>query len=372
MKIGVLFVMMLASGFLATAQMDHHFGPLDPRPPRIPEEKTFSSSSIAGYIKEHYHEEKERVRVAYNWVAANIRYDRDSMLSINWSKNNADKIAATLRRKKGVCDNFASVFTDILLKMNIPSFVVNGLAKGDGKDLAHSWSAVQLANEWYLCDPTWDAGFSNKGRYFLIAPAEFIASHWPFDPLWQLLKKPYSLPEFEKGFSAGNKKEVFPNLADSVKQFLLLDSLQQLEATSARMRAIGLEQKSLQTWYAYNNMNIAIIYGEQDMNLYNAAVADLNKANTYLNEFINYRNNFFKPIRDDQAIRNMLQPITGLINAAMQKMEAIGKLRENFQYDTGFLKERLKTMNSKLEQQNNFLNRYMQSSVADRETIFYN
>ncbi len=372
MKIPVLVAVLLLCGFATKAQMEQPFGPSDPRPPHIPAELTYSTTALAGYIQEKYSNDLARVEAAYAWVTGNIRYSKDSMLSINWSKNTADKITATLRRRKGVCDNFASVFADILAKMNIPSFVVNGLAKGNSKGQAHSWTALKLEDEWYLCDPTWDAGTDNRRKYFLLTPAEFITQHFPFDPLWQLLPNPISLQDFDRGYAPSISDKTNQQLNDMPDKFLALDSLQQLQAQGERMRSIGLDQNNLRTWYAYNNMNIAIIHGEQDMNLFNAAVADLNKANTYLNSFIQYRNSLFKPAVADKEMAKMLSPIDGLVKDALQKIDLVAKDRDNFQYDTGSLKDRITSLKKKLQEQQHFLNLYLNSASTERERIFYN
>lgn len=370
MKTVVWISFLLLCGLVPKAQMDHHFGPLDPRPPRIPNELTYSTKQLAGFLQEQYDNEHDRTAAAYAWVTSNIRYSKDSMLSINWSMNSEDKIAATLRRRKGVCDNFASVFADILAWMNIPSYVVNGLARGNSSGLAHSWTAVRLSGTWYLCDPTWDAGPDNSKKFFLASPADFIASHWPFDPLWQLIPNPISLHEFDRGYQA-QKQKVNNSIKHSPDEFIALDSLQQLEAQGKRMSDIGLEQNNLRNWYAYNKMNIAIIYGEQDMNLFNAAVADVNKANTHLNRFIEYRNNLFKPAVADKDLEPMLHPIDGLIENALARVALIGKGRENFQYDTGNLKEKIAGLQKRLEAQRLFLTVYLKSDSIERDKMFY-
>jgi hypothetical protein len=343
---------------------------LESRSYHIPKQFTQSTTDLANYIQDHYTGSYEKIRVAYNWVTNNIEYDKDSMLAINWSKETNEKIAATLRRKKGVCDNFASVFSDVLVKMNIPSFAVTGLSKINGRvaEQAHSWSAVKLNNEWLLCDPTWDAGGSFN--FFLVKPEEFIDAHWPFDPLWQLLPGSLSLKEFERGTAIGNKENAY-NFPDSVQAFLALNPLKQLEDAERRMRAGSVEDERIKLWYAYNNMNIAIIYGEQDMDLYNAAVSELNEANAYLNKFIVYRNNLFKPEKQDESIKEMLQPISAIIQNAYKKVDKIGIVKENFQYDTAGLKERLKSTEKKLQQQHDFLTRYLATPTAQRQAIFY-
>jgi len=371
MKTMVLIVLTLFCCLAGKGQMDHHFGPLDPGPLRIPTELTYSTQHLAGFIQQQYSNDRARVAAAYTWVTANIRYSKDSMLSINWSKNREDKITATLRRRKGVCDNFASVFADIIAKMAIPSYVVNGVAKGNIEGQAHSWTALKLDGHWYMCDPTWDAGPGKTDKNFLITPTEFIATHWPFDPLWQLLPNPISLREFDSGYRPTRNPAIHQHVEDSVQTFLALDSLQQLQAQGRRMRSIGLEQNTFRTWYAYNNMNIAIIHGEQDMNLFNAAVADLNKANNYLNSFIQYRNNFFKPALADRELPPMLEPIDGLVKDALSKIDQIGKGRENFQYDTGTLRDRILSLQKRVQEQRQFLTLYLNGNANERERFFY-
>ncbi len=340
---------------------------------RIPKAYTDSSSRLSDYIRTNFKGPDEQTYAAYRWVTDNIKYDKDSMLYINWNMETEQKIAATLRRKKGVCDNFASVFADLLCRMQIPAYVVNGLTRQGGRAVrtAHSWVAVKAGNEWLLCDPTWDAAFHPYPRFYLKHPSEFINTHWPFDPMWQVSPAPISLPDFENGRGFYDSKVSFENPGDSINTFLGLSTLQQLEATTRRMKASEKQTETTRNWAGYNNMNIAIIYGEQDMNLYNDAVADLNKANHYLNSFLEYRNNLFEPSRTDEQIQNMLEPVKPAIADAYKKIAGIGKVKENFQYDTGELKERLKKMETKLQQQKDFLQRYLSTTAAQRKDVFY-
>jgi len=368
----LLFLISIGSS-AAKAQDNASMARVDASSRNFPKAVTSSTVEMAGYIQQHFAGNSDRIRAAYRWVTANIDYDKDSMLAINWSKTTEEKIAATLRRRKGVCDNFASVFTDLLLKMNIPAYAVTGYTRGTGSapNLAHSWSAVHLDGEWFLCDPTWDKDYTFSTNYFLKTPEEFIDTHWPFDPLWQLLPYPATHKEFEQANISTKKNTPYFNVADSLQTYFALDSLQQMEASARRMKAAGLDRETLTTWYAYNQMNIAIIYGEQDMHLYNGAVADLNKANHYLNIFISYRNDFFKPIKSQAHTKDMLQPIEGLIAAAYKKTTTMGIKRENFQYDTGLLKERLTALSKKLDDQNKFVTLYFSTAEREREKLFY-
>ena len=373
MKLWMIVYFFIFELTVVKAQIAGDMAGVDARALRFPDAVTYSTSEMAKYIQQHFTGDIEKIRATYRWVTGNINYDKDSMLPINWSKEKDEKIAATLRRRKGVCDNFASVFSDVLVKMNLHSYAVNGIVNGNRSSAVggHSWSAVLLKNQWYLCDPTWDVAYTNQPNFFMILPEEFIASHFPFDPLWQLLPYPVSYTEFKKDFIVPLKNKIYFNVADSVKAFTVQDSLQQLEASARRMKTAGIQEETLKTWLAYNHMNIAIIYGERDMQLYNAAVADLNKANECINNFIEFRNHFFKPAKTDSAIAIMLQHIAPLIKAGYNKTESMGLAIENFQYNTEQLRQRLHALSKKLGEQNNFLNRYLAAKLEERENIFY-
>ena len=339
----------------------------------IPVEETYSASSIARYVQASFTTDREKLSAIYGWVTTNIRYDKDSMYNINWGKEKEEQVSATLRRKKGVCENYATVFTDIAIKSGIPSFVISGYTRqsGNAKKTGHTWSAIMLGNDWLLCDPTWDAGAGNRTNYFLVPPDQFIESHMPFDPLWQLLPYPITQQEFTRAHFYSKREMPAWSVGDSVMAFLQLDSLQQLEASSLRMKKAGVDNDMVKTWRSYVDMKIAIEYGDKDMNLYNEAVADLNRATKIFNEFVQYRNNRFLPVKSDAEMKGMLAPIAGILILANKKLENIGREVENFQYDTGGVKSRLAGLKGRVKEQQLFLKNYLESSVADRGKLFY-
>lgn len=339
----------------------------------IPVKETYSTTSIAAYLQVNFKTDREKLQAAYLWVIANITYDKDSMYNINWGPDPQTKITASLRRRKGVCENFAAVFTDISLKCGIPSFLVTGytVEAGSVKKTGHAWSAVYLDKEWLLCDPTWDAGRSKNANYFLISPSEFIESHIPFDPLWQLLPYPLLPREFNRQNFYTKKERAPLNVTDSVNAFLQLDSLHQLEASLLRMRQAGVKNDMVKIWQAYVNMKIAIVYEDKDMNLYNSAVADLNRATTIFNNFVEYRNNRFIPAKPDAEISTLLDPIVLILLSANKKLDKIGQSVENFQYNTEGVKNKIDALHLRVQEQQHFLKQYIQSSVADRGKLFY-
>jgi hypothetical protein len=369
----LLFSYLFVCFFLVAKGQDYNNYIYSNKALNIPENETYSTASIAAYLQSNFTTDKEKLLTAYLWVTANIRYDKDSMYNINWGPDPKVRVSSALRRRKGVCENFAAIFSDISAKCGIPSFVVTGytLQSGAVKRAGHSWSAVCLDKEWLLCDPTWDAGPGGRTNFFLVTPTEFITSHMPFDPLWQLLQYPASNREFSRGNFFARKQEAPLSVADSVAGFLQLDSLHQLEASLRRIKQAGLENDMVDVWRSYVNMKIAIVYEGQDMNLYNSAVADLNNANAIFNNFVEYRNSRFIPTKPDAEIRAMLDPIADIVSAAEKKLHQIGKSVENLQYDPVPIQKRLAALTLRVREQQHFLKQYVESSLADRGKLFY-
>jgi hypothetical protein len=369
----LLFACILLACTTAGSQDYSGFSWVDQRAIAIPAAETVTTTAIANYINHHFSTEKEKFRAIYSWVTANIRYNTDSMYSINWGADETARVTTALRRRKGVCENYAAIFNDIALKTGLTSSVVTGYTKQNGTIVrtGHVWCAVLVDNKWFFCDPTWDEGFRGNARYFLITPEDFIETHFPFDPLWQLL--PYRVTEndFARGFTMKKADAPLINFEDSIQAFLKLPPLEQLEAAAIRMQAAGVKNELQNNWLAYTKMKIAIVHGENDMELYNGAVADLNKATGIFNAFIQYRNNHFTPAKPDAEINSMLDPIATNILAAWEKINYMGKKVQNFQYDTGGLSERLVKLTARVQEQKDFLKRYFASNVADRGKLFY-
>ncbi len=346
---------------------------VDARALTIPPAETASTTTIAGYINKHFPTDPEKIRAIYTWVTANIRYNTDSMYAINWGADEEVKVTAALRRRKGVCENYAAIFTDIAQKAGLTAYSVTGYTRQYSTVVrtGHVWCAVRLNKEWFFCDPTWDEGFRNTPRYFMISPAEFIQTHFPFDPLWQLLPSTVTERDFTAGLTGSKAAGIQDHADDSALAYLALPEAEKNEAAAYRMQQAGIKNELQKHWLAFTKMKIAIVNGENDMELYNSAVADLNKATNFYNAFVQYRNNHFIPLKAEAEINGMLRPIAIHISAAWEKVKVIGKKADNFQYDTGGLSERLVRLTGQAQRQKDFLKRYFAVSPAERDKLFY-
>ena len=333
----------------------------------VPDTVSRSAPALASYIRNRYDAPQLQLQALYSWVTANIRYDKDSSYYLNRAVDHETQIAAILRRRKGVCEGYAGLFADIASRIGLRSYVIYGYPVGVNTSgmTGHAWCAVELDGDWWLFDPTWDAGHQGEFQYFKVHPASFIQSHIPFDPLWQLMEKPVSYRN-----TVTKKKETL-HYKDSVQAFLQMDSLQQYLAIERRMKNAGANNEMFELWRSYNRMNIAIIAGEQDMQWYNGAVDNLNEATDIFNAFIHYRNKGFLPAKSDAVLATLLTPIDGLIAAANQKLDKTGLLVENFQYNTEGIRGKLNTLAKRCEEQKVFLKKYLASGTAERTQLFY-
>lgn len=339
----------------------------------IPPDQTYSTKDIAEYVKQNFVGDKKKLHAIYTWVASNLKYDTDSANVINLGLDPEAKITAALRRRRGVCENYAAIFNDICLRSGITCFIVDGYTKQNGvvDKTGHSWCAVFIDNTWLLCDPTWDEGTGNT-KYFLVQPSEMIESHMPFDPLWQLLNYTVSHKQFYSGNIYSDKKQPFFNYPDSINAYIKMDSLQRLKATAFRIEQSGLYNNMVKNRHDLTKMNIEIIRQDKDVDLYNSSVADLNNAAAIFNTFVEFRNKQFAPSITDNALQALLDGIATKLSTAHKKLDEIARTEATFKFSTDDVRTRLNALAVRVKEQKDFLSIYFNTAVPNRQSLFYN
>ncbi len=171
--------------------------------------------------------EAEQFRTIYKWVCENIandynlykkndskrqRFKNDSVKFKAWNnefrKQLFDKL---LKKKRTICTGYAYLVRELSRLADIECEIVQGYGRVSTTDIDkldipnHSWNAVKLNNNWYLCDPTWASGIPNpesnrfefkyNDGFFLANPELFAINHFPVDSKWWLLDK--DIPTFE-------------------------------------------------------------------------------------------------------------------------------------------------------------------------------
>ena len=330
----------------------------------IPSSQTNTSEDIAGYINKHFDSDSKKVAAIYQWITTNIKYDADSIHYVILDEDNDERVTFALRRKRGVCENFAAIFNDLCSKCGISAFSIEGFTKQSGSidRTPHVWCAAFIDGEWNLYDPTWDAGYLKNGNfvnqvsnnYFKIKPDHFIQSHLPFDPLFQFLNYPVTYTQFVHGDFYQHDPKHFFNYKDSIASYKKMDHLQQYLSTVSRIKITGWPASKIDTKLKRVSFEIELINQDSDMDLYNAAVADYNQAIQYLNTFLTYRNNQFQPAKSNDEVENIFESIEKLIVSANLKLKRINASKATLVLNTGDIEQKIEHLSTNLKEQKEF------------------
>ncbi|MEO6905585.1 MAG: transglutaminase domain-containing protein [Ginsengibacter sp.] len=330
----------------------------------IPSSETTTTTAISAFINKHFISADKKIAAIYNWVTSNIKYDADSIHYVILDEDNEERVTFALRRKKGVCENFAAIFNDLCLKCNIPSFAIEGFTKQNGSidRTPHVWCAAFVNNQWKFYDPTWDAGYIRNGsfineirnNYFQIAPEYFIQTHLPFDPMFQFLIYPITYKEFVNGnFNERDPKRFF-NYKDSIESYKNIDRLAQYLSSVSRIKSVGWPSSKIGTKLKRTQLEIEVINQGTDMDLYNSAVSDYNRAIQFLNTFLSYRNNQFQPLKSKSEVNSLFVKTQELIASANIKLVKVNSSKATLTLDTGDVQKKLDDLKSNLNTQETF------------------
>ena len=177
-----------------------------------PEEQTESVEKLSVYLTSRWEGDRNKAYAIFRWLSFNVAYDADGFFGRTERKSGDAE--SVLRHRTAVCAGYANLFYVLGKAADLQVHTINGYAKGYGfepgqqiKDTNHAWNGVQVNGEWFICEPTWGAGYlgadlmfhrSPDVSMFLMDPEYAICSHYPSDEQWQLLEKPISKEEFEK------------------------------------------------------------------------------------------------------------------------------------------------------------------------------
>lgn len=211
-SIGKLFLLCcwfgLASFSVQAQDWSNDFAAIDQRARKSPRQLHQNLPALTSYLCEETESELEKVRAIYVWITTHIAYD--------WKAIEEDKrinhfIRDILQREAALCVGYAQLFQQMCRLANLRCEIISGYAKGTtGVQLPldepnHSWNAVAIDGKWYLLDATWGSSTINKANdfvlisnddYFLIPPDQFIRTHLPGNPIWQLLPQTVSVQDF--------------------------------------------------------------------------------------------------------------------------------------------------------------------------------
>ncbi len=366
-KFAILFILITQTVF-AQKPIANEFSAIDKKALELPDSLTKNTNLIANYITSNFVTDEDKSRAIFIWVASNIEYDIENMFAINFYAKKEDKIAKSLETRKGICENYALLFTDICIKSGIKSFVIEGYTKQNGFTdyIPHAWSAAIIDSSWVFFDPTWGSGYVDGGKffkkinneYYKTNPTTLIKSHIPFDYLWQFVNYPITNQEFYEGKIQQDKTKQFFNFKDTIQVYEKQSHIEQLVSTAYRVEKNGVKNSLIFNRLhrlkleIENNRKITIV------NLYNSAVFEYNDAIKGLNDIINYRNQRITLKKADPKIQSLIDFADNKIKEAKGKLDQIANPDVNTANMIQQLTKSIDDASKKLQEQQDWLTLY--------------
>jgi transglutaminase/protease-like cytokinesis protein 3 len=303
------------------------------------------------------------------------------MFAINFYESKEEKIAKPLKTRKGICENYAGLFSDICSKSNIKSFVIEGYTKQNGfaDYIPHAWCAAFIDNSWFMFDPTWGSGYINGGKfykrinneYYKASPSTLIKSHMPFDYLWQFLNYPITNQEFYEGKTIQNKSKPFFNYPDSIKVYEEQNHINQLISSAYRVEKNGVKNSLVFDRLQHLKLEIENDVQNRIINLYNSAAANYNEGINEFNNFIQYRNKQFTPVKPDADIQKMIDTVNTSLEEAKNKLSQINNPNANTMALISQLNKSIVEVSTHVKEQQEWLTLYFSKGKSKRKSMFY-
>jgi hypothetical protein len=260
-----------------------------------PKEVAQDIDKLAFYLTSPFCYQEHKVRAIYYWITHNISYDivkyqakKNTLLAPTSIQSSNSKNILKLRA--GICGDYSDLFADLCKAAGIASYTISGWSK-QGTDIEpHGWNVVQINQKWYFVEATWGSGSVDlseqkfypdfKEDMFLQAPEEFIKSHFPSDPMWQLLEFPISYQDFlyEK---SSNKIQAL-DYEKAIKEWIQASWRQQLEYNMQRVGKFS-QTNAEDNFVKVIKYNLGVAY-------YNEAVEKYNKGVFRFNKYVEYNN----------------------------------------------------------------------------------
>lgn len=101
----------------------------------------------------------QREKAIHDYIGKNHSYDLDNGRE-GKVVDESHSLSGLLKNGKGVCDGYAELFYALCLNTKIPCDVVYGFTNGEG----HAWNIVNLYDECYHVDVTWNDPVPDKEK----------------------------------------------------------------------------------------------------------------------------------------------------------------------------------------------------------------
>lgn len=354
----------------------------------VPDSVATTPARIAAYLVAHNNSQVAILKSLYSWMSDHIRYDMVNTFNPDYYKDTADAINKTLTTRIAVCQGYASLFMAVCRHANIPAWLVNGypLTAGRPGNASHVWVAVFTDNKWLLIDPTWGSGYERDNEYvqqvnwqhFLVAPAVFIKTRVPFDPLFQFLDQPLQHNEIRDGkWTAGTSRPVF-NYRDTLAAYAAMPELARMQNAADRIARYGITNQLISV--ELTNLRNLIAYGKQKalVDEQNEQAHKINRASSRCNEVINsfnryiiFRNNQYTPAKSDKEIREWVDGMATELDDIIQSLNGVNAVEPPYTTNKAEILTSATGLKQRIAEEQVFLTKYLKTGKLFRKTMFY-
>lgn len=324
----------------------------------IPDSLTFKTTDIASYINFHFSNVESKTKAIYFWIANNMTYDETDNREWIYSDEVDDFIHHAFINRKGKCQAFAELFKDLCGTTGVQAEVISGLAVSFDRTLEkHAWIAFLDSTTWKLIDPTFAAGYELNDEfvrnydesYFSIEPSDLIKSHYPYDPIWQLLEYPVNFSEFyHKDFESRFQRDSF-SFEDSIEGLKHDGNLQALISVKRRIESYSDGFALIEQYVGYLEENIKTLEHQNSVETFNHYVNDYNsgiQTFNYLKNEINQANT--NSIRQNDLLVDLKQLFSNLEHTHTQ-LKSLVAVEEKLVWSIILLKYELRKLISQIE-----------------------
>lgn len=134
---------------------------------KVPKEAQKTTKTLSAYLTKSLIDDSTKAAHVYQWVTHNISYDYKAIA--NGKPLEYKSAGAVLKAKNTVCQGYSALTVELLKNAGIEATTVEGYTAqflSDSVPLIagsdHEWVAFKVNRKWYLCDPTWDAGYIGR------------------------------------------------------------------------------------------------------------------------------------------------------------------------------------------------------------------
>lgn len=179
-------------------------------------EKSTNPLKVVKVLNDTCRNDLEKIYGVYTYIASSFSYDLKRAKQIG--KNEIKRelyITEVMKKRKGVCGDFATLFKLLADSLHVPCFRVDGYALTGRifhpvkqKRINHAWNMVKVAGQWYPVDVTYGMqNYTNKDynrphvwyTFLMQNKKWFSLMHLPVDPDFQLYTRKISFKDFRYG-----------------------------------------------------------------------------------------------------------------------------------------------------------------------------